>query len=87
MDHSIEGAEFSAASRASCVFITAVPLIKLFAWGEGESGGHVLREVPFNCSCRNKNSSKAIYPLGAFHQKEKTNTCDDAITMTLMVQW
>jgi len=28
-----------------CVFITAVPLIKMFAWGEGESGGHVLRET------------------------------------------
>jgi hypothetical protein len=28
-----------------CVFITAVPLINLFAWGEGESGGHVLRET------------------------------------------
>jgi len=28
-----------------CVFITAVPLIKLFAWGEEESGGHVLRET------------------------------------------
>jgi hypothetical protein len=28
-----------------CVFITAVPLIKLFAWGEGESGGHVLRDT------------------------------------------
>ena len=29
-------------------FITAVPSIKLFAWGEGESGGHVLgtREEP-----------------------------------------
>ena len=27
-----------------CVFITAVPIIKLFAWGEGDSGGHVLRE-------------------------------------------
>jgi hypothetical protein len=23
-----------------CVFITAVPIIKLFAWGEGDSGGH-----------------------------------------------
>ncbi len=22
-----------------CVFITAVPIIKLFAWGEGDSGG------------------------------------------------
>jgi hypothetical protein len=28
-----------------CVFITAVPIIKLFAWGEGDSGGHVLRET------------------------------------------
>jgi hypothetical protein len=28
-----------------CVFITTVPIIKLFAWGEGDSGGHVLRET------------------------------------------
>jgi hypothetical protein len=27
-----------------CVFITAVPIIKLFARGEGDSGGHVLRD-------------------------------------------
>jgi len=26
-----------------CVFITAVPILKLFAWGEGDSGGHVLQ--------------------------------------------
>jgi hypothetical protein len=26
------------------VFITAVLAIKLFAWGEGDSGGHLLRE-------------------------------------------
>ncbi len=25
------------------MFISAVPIIKLFAWGEGDSGGHVLR--------------------------------------------
>jgi hypothetical protein len=34
----------AAAPRAGArprVFITAVPLIKLFAWGQGESGGHV----------------------------------------------
>jgi len=24
------------------VFIAAVPITKLFAWGEGDSGGHVL---------------------------------------------
>jgi hypothetical protein len=28
-----------------CVFITAVPITKLFAWGRGDSGGHVLRET------------------------------------------
>jgi hypothetical protein len=31
-----------------CVFITVVPIIMmmtLFAWGEGDSGGHVLRET------------------------------------------
>ena len=33
------------------VFITAVPLIKLFAWGEGESGGHVLRELTSRGLC------------------------------------
>jgi len=33
--------------RGVCVFITqaAVPITKLFAWGEGDSGGHVLRET------------------------------------------
>ena len=28
-----------------CVFITAEPITKLFAWGEGDSRGHVLRET------------------------------------------
>ena len=28
-----------------CVFITAVSITKLFAWAEGDSGGHVLRET------------------------------------------
>jgi len=28
-----------------CVFTTAGPSTKLFAWGEGDSGGHVLRET------------------------------------------
>jgi hypothetical protein len=28
-----------------CVFIIAVPITKLFAWGERDSGGHVLRET------------------------------------------
>jgi len=27
------------------VFITAVPITKLFAWGGGNNGGHVLRET------------------------------------------
>ncbi len=34
-------------STRVCVYysITAVPITKLFAWGEGDSGGHVLRET------------------------------------------
>ena len=31
-------------SLALCVFITAVPITKLFTWGEGDRGGHVLRD-------------------------------------------
>jgi hypothetical protein len=34
-----------------CAFITAVPITKLFAWGEGDSGGHVLRETTSRCLC------------------------------------
>ncbi len=33
------------------VFITAVPIINLFAWGEGDSGGHVLRETTSRGLC------------------------------------
>jgi hypothetical protein len=35
----------------SCVFITAVPFINLFSWGEGDSGGHVLRETTSRGLC------------------------------------
>ena len=31
--------------RGVCVFITAVPIAKLFAFGGGDIGGHVLRET------------------------------------------
>ena len=34
-----------------CVFITAVPNTKLCAWGEGDSGGHVLRETTSRSLC------------------------------------
>ena len=34
-----------------CAFISAVPIIKLFAWGEGDSGGHVLRETTIRGLC------------------------------------
>ena len=37
--------------RCVCVFITAVPIIKLFACGEGDSGGHVLRETTSRGLC------------------------------------
>ena len=33
------------------MFITVVPIIKLFAWGEGDSGGHVLRETTSRGLC------------------------------------
>ena len=34
-----------------CVLITAVPSRKLFAWGEGDSGGHVLLETTSRGIC------------------------------------
>jgi len=34
-----------------CVFITAVPIRKLFALGEGDIGGHVLRETTSRGQC------------------------------------
>jgi hypothetical protein len=34
-----------------CVFITAVPIIKLFAWGDGDNGGHMLRETTSRGLC------------------------------------
>ncbi len=34
-----------------CVFITAVPIRKLFAWGEGDSGRQVLRETTSRGLC------------------------------------
>jgi hypothetical protein len=34
-----------------CVFITAVPIIKLLAWGEGDSGENVLRETTSRGLC------------------------------------
>jgi hypothetical protein len=35
----------------ACVFITAVRISKLFAWGEGDSGGHVVRETTSRGLC------------------------------------
>ena len=37
--------------RSVCVFITAVTIIKLLTLGEGESGGHVLRETTSRGQC------------------------------------
>ena len=34
-----------------CVFITAGPSTKLFAWGGGDIGGHVLRETTSRGLC------------------------------------
>jgi hypothetical protein len=38
-------------TMAGCVFITAGPIIKLFARGEGDSGEHVLRETTSRGLC------------------------------------
>ena len=37
--------------RSMCVFITAGPSTKLFAWGGGDIGGHVLRETTSRGLC------------------------------------
>jgi hypothetical protein len=34
-----------------CGFITVVPITKPFAWGEGDIGGHVLRETTIRGLC------------------------------------
>jgi hypothetical protein len=39
------------AAARLCVFITAVPNTKLFAWGDEDSGGHVLRETTSRGLC------------------------------------
>ncbi len=33
------------------MFVSAVPVTGLFAWGEGDSGGHVLRETTSRVLC------------------------------------
>ena len=49
---------------ALLLFITAVPNTKLFAWGQGDSGGHVLRETrddeprPVWTSCPSRTSER-----------------------------
>ena len=37
--------------KHTSVLITAVPITKLFAWGEGDKGGHVLRETTSQGLC------------------------------------
>ena len=45
--------------------------------------------MPFICSYRNKNEPTAIYPSFGYSptRKRKRGTCDDASTITLVVQW
>jgi hypothetical protein len=63
-------------THCMCVFITAVPVIKLFAWGEGDSGGHVLRETTSRglcgLGCPSRTSERGgnyiqfcVFPFGA----------------------
>jgi hypothetical protein len=39
------------AGTLECVLVTAVPIPKLFAWREGDSGGYVLRETTSRGRC------------------------------------
>jgi hypothetical protein len=43
--------EIRRAEACVCVFNTAVHKTKLFAWGEGDSEGHVLRETTSRDLC------------------------------------
>jgi hypothetical protein len=56
--------------RAVRVFITAVPIIKLFVWGEGDSGGHVLQETTSRgldgLVCPARTSERGVQPCRAF---------------------
>jgi hypothetical protein len=45
------------------VFITAVPIIKMFAWGEGDSRGHVLRETTSLVLCGLVCPSRTSVPM------------------------
>ncbi len=47
----MESAQWVYSVGLVCVFITAVPIIKLFAWGKGDSGGHVLQETTSRGLC------------------------------------
>jgi hypothetical protein len=44
VDGRAEGSMIDACVCSVCVFITAGPITKLFAWGGGDIGGHVLRD-------------------------------------------
>ncbi len=66
-----------------CVFITAVPILKLFAWGMGDGGGHVLRET----------TTRGLTSPGLTSPK-RTRWCDctvasvfDSITSTPQIQF
>ncbi len=48
------------------VFITAVPIVKLFAWGEADSAGHVLRERDDGRRSRDKVQKKKRYSIFDF---------------------
>jgi len=46
-----------------CVFITAVPITKLFAWREGDRGGHLLRETTLSQSGEQSRDTKVQLSL------------------------
>ena len=49
--------------KSGSVFITTVPIIKMFAWGEGDSRGHVLRETTSLVLCGLVCPSRTSVPI------------------------
>ncbi len=58
-----------------CVFSTAGPTIKLIAWGEGDSGGHVLRETTSRGLCGPVCPSHTSERGGGFSFGNRTHWC------------
>jgi hypothetical protein len=72
--------------------LTLMYLLHIHTWGwflnTHSINASSLMMMRFICSCRNKKEPTAIYPSWVLpHPEKKRSTCDDAFTITLVVQW